>query len=62
MGKMGRPLTDNPKYHKVTVRMTEGEYQDLKEYAKAHNLTMSEAVKLGIDLLYQQTVEKSDSR
>ena len=58
MGKMGRPLVDDLKFHRVTVRMTEGEYQELKEYAKTHNLTMSQAVKSGIKKLYCNSLKK----
>ena len=58
MGKMGRPLVDDPKFHRVTVRMTEDEYQELKEYAKTHNLIMSQAVKSGIKKLYCNFLKK----
>lgn len=49
MRKMRRPFVDDPKFHRVTVRMTEGEYQELKESAKSHNLIMSQEVKSGIE-------------
>lgn len=58
MRKMGRPSVDDPKFHRVTVRMTEGEYQELKEYAKSRNLTMSQAVKSGIEKLYDKSLKK----
>ena len=57
MTKMGRPISDDPSLHKVSVRLTEGEYQQLKKYVEAHNLTMTNALKLGIDLLYKSSAK-----
>nr|WP_294485065.1 CopG family transcriptional regulator [uncultured Anaerosporobacter sp.] len=53
MAKMGRPVTGDPSLHKVTVRLTDKEYQRLKAYAEANNQTMTQAMKQGIDLVYQ---------
>ncbi|MGI6251805.1 MAG: DUF6290 family protein [Christensenellales bacterium] len=58
MRKMGRPLVEDPMLHRVTVRLTEGEYQELKKYAKSHNLTMSQAVKSGLEKLYADSLKK----
>jgi len=55
MAKMGRPQADDPSLHRVTIRFTESEYQYLKQYAKTHNQTMTQALKLGIELLYQSS-------
>ena len=51
MAKMGRPISDDPRLHRVTVRFTESDYEFLKKYAKSHNLTMTQAIKVGIELL-----------
>lgn len=51
MAKMGRPTGDDPSLHRVTVRFTESEYEFLKKYAESHNLTMTQAIKVGIELL-----------
>ena len=51
MAKMGRPTSDDPSLYRVTVRFTESEYEFLKEYAESHNLTMTQAIKVGIELL-----------
>lgn len=51
MAKMGRPTSDDPSLHRVTVRFTESEYEFLKMYAESHNLTMTQAIKVGIELL-----------
>ncbi len=55
MAKMGRPLSNDPSTHRATVRFTESEYQSLKQYAKSHNLTITQAIKCGIELLYSQS-------
>lgn len=58
MAKMGRPPLEEPMIHKVLVRFTEREYQRLKAYAEAINKTMTEALKDGIELLYEKEPRK----
>ena len=58
MAKMGRPQLEEPMVHKVSVRFTEKEYQRLKAYAEAINKTMTEALKDGIELLYEKEPRK----
>ena len=58
MSNMGRPKLDEPMVHKVSVRFTEREYQRLKAYAEAINKTMTEALKDGIELLYEKEPRK----
>lgn len=53
MSQMGRPKSDDPKIHKVSVRFTESEYQRLKAYAERIDKTMTETLKDSIELLYQ---------
>ncbi len=53
MARMGRPVADEPSNRKVTVRLTEAEYELLKRYVEKRNLTMTEAIKKGITLLYE---------
>lgn len=53
MARMGRPVTEEPSNRKVTVRLTEAEYELLKRYVEKRNLTMTEAIKRGITLLYE---------
>lgn len=55
---MGRPPLEEPMVHKVSVRFTEKEYQRLKAYAEAINKTMTEALKDGIELLYEKEPRK----
>ena len=58
MAKMGRPPLEEPMVHKVSVRFSEREYQRLKAYAEAINKTMTEALKDGIELLYEKEPRK----
>ena len=55
MAKTGRPLSDDPSQHRISVRLTESEYELLKKYVEAHDLTMTRALKLGIELLYKSS-------
>lgn len=52
VAKMGRPKAESPKKKNVSFRLTE-EYQKLSEYAAKHELTTTQAIQKGIDLLYQ---------
>ena len=45
---MGRPKSENPKEHKVSVRLTEDEYNQLKQYASGNNLTIAQFLREGI--------------
>ena len=58
MAQMGRPKLDEPMVHKVSVRFNEREYQRLKAYAEKINKTMTEALKDGIELLYEKDSQK----
>ena len=49
--KIGRPKSDNPKNRKVTVKMTEAEFQNLEEVSSSLKLTKSQTILKGIDLL-----------
>ncbi len=48
MARTGRPKVENPKTKKVDVRLTEYEYAGLKEYAKRHNQTIAQTLRLEI--------------
>lgn len=51
VARMGRPKSDNPSYYKISIRMTGEEYKFLKQYAETHDLTMTQAMKIAIQLL-----------
>lgn len=44
MAKVGRPKVDNPKQHKVTIRMSDEEYVKLMEYNQKHDQTITETM------------------
>ena len=48
MAKMGRPKVEDPRKKSIGVRLTNGEYKTIKEYAASRNLTITETVLLGI--------------
>ena len=50
--KMGRPKAESPKQKLVSVRLTKEEHEKLSEYAQQRNLTLTQAVKRGIESLY----------
>ena len=54
MAVMGRPKSDNPKVKNVTIRLTEGEYQELVRFSADHNQTITETLKKGLELLKEQ--------
>lgn len=54
MSTIGRPKLDEPMKNKISIRFTDKEYQRLKAYAELYQKTLTEAVKDGIELLYQE--------
>ena len=60
MAKMGRPKSENPCNHVVTVKFREDEYEMLVEYTKRHNLSVSAMIRLGIQMQLEQ--EKSQEK
>lgn len=53
LAKMGRPKIENPRTWKVSVRFSDDDYQTLKNYAAAHDLTMTQVLLEGLKLMYQ---------
>lgn len=53
VAKMGRPKAESPKKRNINFRLTEEEYQKLSEYAAKHELTITQVVYKGINLLFQ---------
>lgn len=52
MARMGRPKSDEPSLHRIGVRLTDKEYKVLQQYVETHDLTMTQAIKLALELLY----------
>lgn len=48
MAKVGRPRIDEPKKYALGVRVTDSEYQAIKEYARTHGMTITEMLLKGI--------------
>lgn len=50
----GQPKADKPFDHKVTVKFKEEEYQIMVEYAETHNLSISQLIRMGVELQMKQ--------
>lgn len=50
MAKMGRPKVNEPADKRVTIRFKEKEYELLLEYAERQNLTITQVVRLAVEL------------
>lgn len=51
MARTGRPKTDEPRRNNIMVRLTDKEFQRLKESARKNNLTITGTVRKGIEKL-----------
>ncbi len=50
MARTGRPKSDDPMDKKVSVRFTNEEYEILVEYAKNHDLSITQAIKMSLKM------------
>ena len=57
MARTGRPKAEKPFDHKVTVKFKEEEYQIMVEYAETHNLSISQLIRMGVELQMKQSRE-----
>lgn len=57
MAKMGRPAVKEPKDKRVSMRVTEKEYQRIMAYAEKQNITVAELIHKAIE----QYMERSES-
>ncbi len=51
--KMGRPKVNNPKNVDVKVRFDENTHKKLLDYCEKENITRTEAIRKGVDLLLE---------
>ena len=51
MARMGRPKSEAPKLNTLSMRVTDEELQELKEYADSHDMTLTQLLKTGVELL-----------
>jgi len=54
MAKAGRPKADVTKQKVVSVRMMPEDYDRLKEYADSSDMTVTQVVQKGVDILLKQ--------
>ena len=47
MARTGRPRSENPKHKIISMRMSDQEYREVREFASKHNLTVSETLLQG---------------
>ena len=49
MAKMGRPAVEEPKDKRVSMRVTEKDYQRIVAYAENKNITVAELISRAVD-------------
>ena len=54
MARTGRPKADKPFDHKVTVKFKEEEYQIMVASAELQNLSISQLIRMGVELQMKQ--------
>ncbi len=47
--RTGRPVSDNPKSTRIEIRVTPEEKKEIMDYAKSHNISLLNLLKLGIE-------------
>ena len=55
----GRPPSDDPRKYRLTVRMSESEYDKLKKYSEANGQTITETMLEGFALLMKKKAPKA---
>lgn len=58
MSKMGRPLSDNPRNHKLFIRLTDEENEDLEKCCEITEQTKAELVRNGLKLVTDKILER----
>ena len=56
----GRPPSDNPKEHRKSYRLSDGDVQKLEICIKETGLTATAIIRKGIDLVYQEVTKKKE--
>ena len=56
--KMGRPLSDNPRNHKLFIRLTNEENDDLEKCCEIVNKSKAEIVRDGLKLVTDKILER----
>ena len=55
MSRTGRPKVDKPINRSVTVKFKEEEYQLMIEYTQSHNMSISQLIRMGVELKMRST-------
>lgn len=55
MAKMGRPKVEEAKDRTITMRVTPAEYEAIKKYAQSHNLTITQLLQKGVEMVLKAT-------
>ena len=55
---MGRPLSDNPRNHKLFIRLTDEENDNLEECCKITNKSKAEITRDGLKLITDKILER----
>lgn len=55
MAKMGRPKVEEVKNKTINMRVTLAEYEVIKEYAQSHNLTITQVLQKGVEIVLKTT-------
>lgn len=56
----GRPPSNNPKEHRKSYRLSDGDMQKLDICIKETGLTATDIIRKGIDLVYQEVTKKKE--
>lgn len=56
--KMGRPLSDNPRNHKLFIRLTDIENEDLEKCCEITSKSKAEIVREGLKLATDKILER----
>ena len=58
MAKMGRPAVEEPKDKRVSMRVTEKDYQRIVAYAEKQNITVAELISRAVEAYIEIEVRK----
>lgn len=56
--KMGRPLSDNPRNHKLFIRLTDEENADLEKCCEISNKSRAEIARDGLKIAINKILER----
>ena len=57
MPRTGRPKVDDPKYNKITARLSNEQLANLEAYATKHHLKKAQVLAKGLEELLRQDAE-----